>query len=785
MKLFFIFTFVLMIVNLGLLWYMTKADNANKKIRNIPLKSISTGITCWHVFMGTSELVNLFSYWGVFLFMGIVSLLALLFFSIFQKKHSRCACFALKAVAVASVLELTLFNLPTYRVFFGGYEERILFPSDALIESEGTSLNKQKHAISPDNSEMVLTFENINIPVRTVSATVTFSDPGGVATFVADAKDESYAYMYRYDIGKDKIVAKRGTSNYMTLDLSGNVKDMRIKFKSIAAGTIEIHNMTLNAVIPFEIYYIRFLFLILVSTLIYAVLHSSVLAKSFHDTEPLCRICTAIVAVFCCILTFWVTTHKLPTDTWGEKIEAELGNQVSKELVEAFEHGHVYLDEEPPQELLELDNPYDRYNREHHIEARWDHVFYNGKYYSYYGIAPVILLFLPFHQLTDKYCPNELAVLIFSIIGFTGLAFVIIELIRKWFSRIPAGLYLTAMPMLFLNCGIWFSIARTDFYEVAMASGFAFMTWGIYFLISANILGDGVISLPRTCFCSLFMAIAVLSRPTLVLYCIFAGAVLLFAVKRSSVKSKEETPKLWNKRSIFYLLCAFIPMGTLGAVQMWYNYARFGSPFEFGIQYSLTINNFTKTQFHPSLSWIAIYNYLFNAPVFQTSYPQIHTEYQDMQVNGFFYHDLSTANTSGLFWLMPPLSAYLLSGKALKKLPDWKTKIITSITIGVPCILIPVGIVASVWESGYAARYMSDIAWQMILGAYAVIFFLYLCLKDETKKELVKLFFCGSFVWTFIISGVQIFDAAFRYTDAHYDAPDMAYLIDRLFCFWR
>ena len=283
---------------------MTKADNANKKIQNIPLKSISAGIACFHVFMGTSELVNLFSYWGVFLFMGIASLLALLTFSLFQKKHSRSACFALKAITIAAVLELTLFNLPTYRVFFGGYEERILFPADAFIESEGTSLNKQKHAVSPDNSEIVLTFENVNIPVRTVSATVTFSDVGGVSTFVVDAKDESHETIYRYDIGKDKIVAKCGTSNYMTLDLSGNVKDIRIKFKSIAAGTIEIHNMTLNAIIPFEIYYVRFLFLIVVSTLLYAVMHSSILAESFHDKELLCRICTVITAVICCILTF-------------------------------------------------------------------------------------------------------------------------------------------------------------------------------------------------------------------------------------------------------------------------------------------------------------------------------------------------------------------------------------------------------------------------------------------------------------------------------------------------
>ena len=42
----------------------------------------------------------------------------------------------------------------------------------------------------------------------------------------------------------------------------------------------------------------------------------------------------------------------------------------------------------------------------------WDHVYFDGKYYSYYGIAPVVLLFLPYHKLTGYYFPDSLAVLL-------------------------------------------------------------------------------------------------------------------------------------------------------------------------------------------------------------------------------------------------------------------------------------------------------------------------------------------------------------------------------------
>ena len=330
------------------------------------------------------------------------------------------------------------------------------------------------------------------------------------------------------------------------------------------------------------------------------------------------------------------------------------------------------------------------------------------------------------------------------------------------------------MLMLFLNCGIWFSIGRPEFYEVAIASGFAFVTWGSYCLFSANLSGGEKLSLKRIFFASLCFAIAVLCRPTLVLYCICVGAYFLYSVRQ-----------IEKKQRISYLLCAFLPMVTLGCVQMWYNYARFGSPFEFGIQYSLTINDFTHTEFHPALSWIAVYNYFFNAPVFSSSYPQIDTIFQDMQINGFFYHDKSTANTSGIFWLMPPLIAYLFSGKALKQIADKKARISSLLMILFPCVIIPAGIVASVWESGYTARYMPDFAWQMIIGAYAIIFAVYAKLKDNTKKQDIQYFLCGSLVWSLLVSGVQIFDFAFPYMESHYDFPEMAYLVDRVFTFWR
>ena len=156
-----------------------------------------------------------------------------------------------------------------------------------------------------------------------------------------------------------------------------------------------------------------------------------------------------------------------------------------------------------------------------------------------------------------------------------------------------------------------------------------------------------------------------------------------------------------------------------------------------------------------------------------------------MNAGGFFYFDYpSTANTSGLFFLALPMFAYLLSLRALSKLKGRRKKLATSIYVAVPCLFIPFGIVASVWESGYAVRYMSDFAWQSLLGAFAILFFLCNKTKDATKKKLINGFMCFAVIWALIVGGVQEFNQAFRYDTYDRSFPEMAYEVQRMFAFW-
>ena len=55
----------------------------------------------------------------------------------------------------------------------------------------------------------------------------------------------------------------------------------------------------------------------------------------------------------------------------------------------------------------------------------------------------------------------------------------------------------------------------------------------------------------------------------------------------------------------------------------------------------------------------------------------------------------------------------------------------------------------------------------------------------EENKKLIKAFLCFSMVWALIVGGVQSVNQMFRYTEYHYDYPEIAYSLEQIFAFWR
>jgi hypothetical protein len=212
---------------------------------------------------------------------------------------------------------------------------------------------------------------------------------------------------------------------------------------------------------------------------------------------------------------------------------------------------------------------------------------------------------------------------------------------------------------------------------------------------------------------------------------------------------------------------------------MWYNYARFGSPLDFGIQYSLTINDFTHTQYQTFFVLIGLYHYLFAMPSVQVEYPFLTTPFSKLGVNGYYFSD--SGNTSGILYLALPTFAYLLSGRVMRRLGSWKARLRAAVTVGLPCLVMPLVIIVSIWESGYAVRYTADFSWEIIMGALVILFYLYQKTKRCWKQQAVRYFLAVSMVAAVIVNGVQIFNFAFSYQNY----AVLCSQFEQMVAFWR
>lgn len=714
---------------------------------------------------------------GAFVLMAYAVTIQLVIICLNSKKQYKTLNFARKAVLVALFLEMTVFQLPSYPTIFNGkYKTRTIeSKSMTFTAPTGTAKTSIDGVSVKGNQEVLFELNNVDVPVKSIKLDTWMSKKTNSITAYFDISDETSS-TYRTGIASGKIIDGADCSKYIPVNMSGTVNKMKIRlYGSTENDYYALKSITLNAPVPFNIYPVRIVLIVVLSVLAYAIVNSSVLGAETIAKKRLFQAAVAVLTVFALFISWKVATMRLPDGGWKKQMKLEHGDQMTQELVDAFEDKKLDLNIDVSSELTALENPYDWGARDG-VSYAWDHLLYDGKYYSYYGIAPVVLVFMPYHKITGYYFSVNLAVLLFSIIGIIFLGMTYYEFIKRFFPKIPLGCSVAGYIVMLIACGIWYNVYWALFYMTAISSGFMFITMGAYFLISSGIFGREKISLVRTALSSLFIGLAVLSRPTLAVYAICVYIIYAMNLKQSMYVSEEKSVK---SRRISYALCGGLPLAFLGIAQMAYNFARFGSPLDFGIKYSLTINDFIHSEFHLVFMMLGLFHYLIAPPVFRASYPYVLTEFNYFDANGYYYRCPETV--SGIIFMALPVLGYFFSARALRRLPDRKSRLKALAAVGLPCVVMPIVIICSVWESGYAIRYIADFAWEMIIGALAVLFWLYLKSNNETKKKMFKRFMAFSVVAAVILNCPQIFN----YWFSENDFPVLCAEYRDMISFWR
>ncbi len=270
-----------------------------------------------------------------------------------------------------------------------------------------------------------------------------------------------------------------------------------------------------------------------------------------------------------------------------------------------------------------MENPYDANNRiAIGAKTKWDTAFYNNKYYVYFGVVPVLVLFLPYYLLTGGDMSYMQAAGIIDVLMLIAGFLLIYEIKRLVSKDIPLRLFLLLSSAFTFSAGIILLVKRASIYYVAIGMGLVFVFYGLYFWFNAL---RHEVSLWRGAAGSLCMAAAVGCRPQFAIAS-FLGIYIF----------RDLFVKRWDK--LTKLLILISPYVPVAAGLMYYNYARFGSPFDFGANYNLTGYDMVHMGVHLMRIPAGLWYYLFNLPKFNFEFPfmypmEIVTGYPGFMVN--------------------------------------------------------------------------------------------------------------------------------------------------------
>ena len=620
---------------------------------------------------------------------------------------------ALLALFLSLYAELVVCNFRCFQS--AGYDSQTLespYYGNGLKNVEGDIWIVEKETTA------TIEYTNLDCEIKNVYADVRAYNTDGTEysvriTFYAD--DEANKTSRK--LQAIDVLGSIETSKYIKMSLSGKSTTFRMQF-STKGNRIEIGAVKINAPRPYEVNVFRLMSVFLVILVILVMLPGSPLyrIKMSHG-----KISVRIAAGIAALLVFAVFIGVSATNANFNSNVARHHNQYA-ELADAFIKNQLWLDKEVPEALINMDNPYDRTERDKVMKeagtsASWDTAYYNGRYYVYFGVVPVILTFLPYKLITgtDLHCAQSVTFfMFFAVFGvFALIKAIIYRFLDK--DRVPLLTYLAVSAATVIGGGFMYLAQFPDLYSTPIIAGAAFLLWGLYFLISAE--KDGRMRWYFLLPGSLCMALVAGCRPQMLLF-----SIALVPIYINEVFKKRT---LFSKKSVGATVSLVLPVCMVAFLLMMYNYARFGSPFDFGANYNLTTNDMTRRGFEVDRLGLGLFTYLFQLPKFISVFPFIRSADMDTHYMGTNIYETIYG---GALTTTPILWSLTLLFRMKKRVTD-KTPVLFSALLCVAALGI---IIVDTEGAGLLSRYFSDFRFMMCIAAAIPILFFS---ADETTEE--------------------------------------------------
>lgn len=400
------------------------------------------------------------------------------------------------------------------------------------------------------------------------------------------------------------------------------------------------------------------------------------------------------------------------------------------ELAKALSKGQLYLEEEPPSWLQEMDEPYDKgardeLQKETGEAALHDVAYYEGKYYVYFGVVPVVLLYLPFYLLTGASFPTAIGVLLSAIAFILGCSVLLDRFARYHFKQVSLGLYLLLQIPLVFCSGMMYLVKFPTFYSLPIMLGLAFSVWGLYFWMKGR---SGAGPTGRWYLIgSVCMALVAGCRPQLLVLSLLAFPLFwrLFVTER----------RLFTPEGAREFMCLIGPYVIIAVALMGYNYARFGAVTDFGANYNLTLNDMTKRGLSVGRFAPAFFAYFIQPPTVTGVFPFLQPAVFETTYMG---QTIREVTFGGIFICLPILWVLAFSKRILQQRIAARS---TRTVAGVILVLIVGGVLVALLDAqmaGILQRYFADFSFMFLTAAVLLVFIANENLPDgSTAKNLL------------------------------------------------
>ena len=638
----------------------------------------------------------------------------------------------LAILAVALLLETFLFNLNYFTS--AGYNSISL--NDKLNLQETTDEQYKLTAVNH-----TLEFSNLNTEVHNIWLNFDYRQPAQELTVKIQFTDDAHHTYFdstEYTVGVPDVAVSTlsDQSEYINLNTAGLVDNLRIEVTGENVSyPIKLSDIVLNAHHPFDFNTGRFLATAGILLLAFAFRPRSAIYRIHIVDEPrkskAAIIATVVIEVYLMSAFLFmgsnlvgVATQGYNSGSWdGHSIvnTFEVGGdnaQQYAELAKAMAHGQLYLEEEPPQWLQDMADPYDKGARDEAQKETgepylFDVAYHDGHYYVYFGVVPVVLFYLPFYLLTGANFPTAIGVLIACVAFVLGCSALLDRFARYHFKRVSLGLYLLLQIPLVTCCGILYLLKFPTFYSLPIMLGLAFSVWGLYFWMrgrasAARSTGPEKWYLAG----SLCMALVVGCRPQLVVLSLLAFPLFW----RPYITER----RLFTPRGGREFACLVAPYAVVAAGLMGYNYARFGSLTDFGANYNLTVNDMTKRGGNLGRLAPALFAYFLQPPCVTGVFPYVQPAPFDTTYMG---QTIKEVTFGGILACLPVLWVLPFAKRILAlRMRQRSTRTI----MGVIVVLLASGVIVALLDAqmaGILQRYFADFSF-MFLAAVVLLAFI-------------------------------------------------------------